>query len=55
MNAYVIGNFRTPILVNLKQMIEGCITNNLTTMNRNYVKMFGGLSNNDMSTKMVYD
>jgi hypothetical protein len=54
MNAYVIGNFRTPILVNLKQVIEG-ITNNLMTMNRNYVKMFGGLSNNDMSRKMVCD
>jgi hypothetical protein len=55
MNVYVIGNFRTPILVNLKQVIEGCITNNLMTMNRNYVKMFGGLSNNDMSRKAICD
>ncbi len=55
MNAYVIGNFKTSILVNLKQVIEGCITNNLMTMNRNYVKMFGGLSTNDMSRKVVCD
>jgi hypothetical protein len=40
-----LGKFETSV--------EGCITNNLMTMNRNYVKMFGGLSNNDMFRKMT--
>ncbi len=54
MHAYVIENCRTSILVNLKQVID-CITNNLMTMNRNYVKMFGGLFDNDMSRKVLCD
>jgi hypothetical protein len=53
-HAYVVEDFkRTPILVNLEHVIEGCTINNLTNMIRNLMKGFGGLSNHDLATKVV--
>jgi hypothetical protein len=46
-HVYVVENFkRISILVNL--VIKGAIANNFTTMIKNFIIKFGGLSNHDM-------
>jgi hypothetical protein len=52
MHVYIVENFkRISILVNI--VIKGAITNNLTTMIKNFITKFGGLSNHDMAMKVV--
>lgn len=54
-HAYVVEDFRkTPILLNLKQITNGCTTNNLTNMIKISMKVFGGSFNHDLATKVVY-
>jgi hypothetical protein len=45
-HGYVVEDFkRTPILLNLEQVTDGCTTNNLMKMIQNSIQVFGGLSN----------
>ncbi len=45
-HGYVVEDFkRTPILLNLEQMTDGCTTDNLMKMIQNSIQVFGGLSN----------
>ncbi len=39
--------------MNLQHVIDGCIINNLIIMNRNSIKILGGLVEPDMSKKVV--
>jgi hypothetical protein len=55
MHAYIVEDFRkTPILVNLKQITNGCTTNNLTNMIKISMTVFGGSFDHDLFTKVVY-
>ncbi len=55
MHAYVVEDFKkTPILVNLKQITNGCTTNNLTNMIKISMKVFGGSFEHDLATNVVY-
>ncbi len=54
-HAYVVEVFRkTLILLNLKQITNGCTTNNLTNMIKISMKVFGGSFDHDLTTKVVY-
>lgn len=54
MHAYVVEDFRKmSILVNLKQIPNGCTTNNLTNMIKISMKVFGGSFDHDLATKVV--
>jgi hypothetical protein len=55
MHAYVVEDFRKmPILVNLKQIMNGCTINNLTDMIKIFMKVFRGLLDHDLATKVIY-